>query len=251
MARRIHSGRKIAAWRLQAPDDGIVHVIEVRMLDETRASKTQFRACLAALDIDEQDHDIDVLRVRMQKLINERSNVVWSPYLHVEVLGDRSGTDDDGEVQKGDLFEVYKHRNPRMQIKISIEQIELTTIDDEKRHRYSEHSGRHDPRDGWPSVGRFGELDPEEPKDIAHTLTATSALIPDTPENRAALERIREGFAAIVERLDALLAPTLIEDTFALLATGRVALRLAEDVGPKATIVGTINQAAPRKRTRH
>ena len=117
-----------------------------------------------------------------------------------------------------------------MRLEISVQIVQLSEVDGKKQHRmkagYSGHA-HGSIREGWPDVG-LPEPDKHMPVRWNKPNRKVRALVPDTPENRAAFEVIREGLRAITRKLETVLGPENIAHSLLAAASG---LMLSSDAG--------------------
>ncbi len=226
MARRIRDGRRIDRWNFTNVD-GVKFAIDVYLVTALRRDNvcSSFRAICDEFAIDEDDTDIDALRKKVrEKAESAVVEHIWADHFLVTFDGVREDertaldeTADDNSV----LHSVA--------ISLSIREVALSGDSDDpdsQKHR-DFNWGKQKVSGGWP----WTEKDVEGGE--------ATALVPDTPENRAALRAIVEGFEKLSARLVELMGPERIEETLAA-ATGA---RLLGSGEPKEA-------PAPRVRSR-
>jgi hypothetical protein len=185
---------------------------------------TYFRVQMEDPEIDEHDVNIDELKKRVFAGIKQKLEIPWRDVLHVEVDGDRERlfkkktAADTKDTEASARVNVSVHWTRHQIAEVRGKKVsrrfqswyEPTQLDD--NHRVIKLPGREQfssMSDGWPDTGRPTDRWNKADK------TRIAALVPDTPENRLALEQIADGFDQLHKRLMGLLAPKAIEKTLA------------------------------------
>ena len=219
MARRVRDGRRIDRWSWTS-EEGVSYPVDVYLVTtndlHSGNPRSTFRAISDELNIDEEDSDLDALRKRVRNKDIPSANLVWTDHLLVSFngIGEDDFTSSDEEAD--DNSTLYS-----VSVGLSVHEVALSgdaRDPDSQKHREL-NWGKPRIHDGWPVV----EEDAEGGD--------AAALVSDTPENRAALRAIVEGFEKLSERLVELMAPERIEATLAA-ATG--ARLLGSGEAPKA-----------------
>ncbi len=148
--------------------------------------------------------DINALEKAVQEQLKEAYATKWDAMLHVEVKVASNGN--------------YSGRS----LSIEYEPFEITTRKDGKKmHR---RPNQRSPWDGWPAEGVTKNND---------DLVESQSLIEDTPENRAAIERIFDAMEKLGERVGNMMSPKHIMTT--LLQTCSVLVLAAPEEVKKQT----------------
>lgn len=239
MAMRIPNG-KLFEKVTQKTEQG---EFEIRIYMVREPNDNHFRAICKDLDVDlrtedpkaDKDdviEDVDELEAVARKLVKQRADLTWEPYLMVKVEGSemirplRPWEEEPRELLAG------RNRDQNrsyMELKIGVKLVDLSEHNGVKRWRYGDaiandptnkNKNRNRIFDGWPDVG-LDVMSEEEYRsrsrswyDPTHN-RSMRALIKDTPENRAALNAIRDSMEALLVRLETFLSPDHIEQALA------------------------------------
>lgn len=235
-----HGVKKFTTWDYEDRDGATLHV-PVQLVDATKTTsgrlgkddaKTYFLVQLDNPEIDEQDTDINRLRETVFAKIKEQLKIEWRSMLIVTVDSSRS------RLFRKELKAATPdtERNAHGKLKLSWERVQIAQHGKNKLQRdfnnyykpfgYTKERGEK-PRevwnrghDGWPTLGAG-----ENHKHRAGRARSVGAMIPDTPENRLALEAISDQIEKLYDGLSKLLNSTRIEETLAkVAASGLLAL---------------------------
>lgn len=154
--------------------------------------------------------DTAQLRKELEKRVKAAVATEWLPYLVVSTKGSVRG------------LPAWNQRNVYgvdvADLTLEVRCVQLAETPQGKRHRWSEPASpgsREHVCDGWPTQGLdLSNLTRYRDPADAPVL----ALLPDTPENRAALEGVVQGFAQLRARLQDLLGPDRAQATLAQIA---------------------------------
>ena len=248
--RRAEDGRIIKTWTAKA--NGQEFPCHVRMAERPQpySAKTDtvfFVTCPALglrVDEDEDKGDpntadkkpkltIDQMVERVEKKVAAATSITWRPYLYVQTQGRLRPLPDK--------LAGHGHGTEVAEVTVKVDCVQLAETPQGKRHRWREVGGRYDAADaqgekGWPATG----VAPESKESWRRKYEngddrPLRALVPDTPENRLALEEVVAGFGRLRATLQQFLAPEKIHATLAAVAAGGgpLALPPAPPAGPK------------------
>lgn len=250
MARR--GEKKVADWPY---DDGKLRVhIPVMMVDgrqqppqkmfeddpdghnNRQSVGTYFRVRMEDPDVWDEDTNIDALKTRVMAKIKARLTIEWRTMLLVEVTYKRARLQ-KAKVKDPDGVE----ESAEVGLNISWQLVQIAEVGkgtkSQKFHRTFDRSdqewtigagpnsakpsGKYEirwnkPQDGWPDTG--GSEDDTHWNRRYRQDPTHSAMIPDTPANREALEQIASAVEALGGKLTALLGVGVIENTLAAVA---------------------------------
>lgn len=241
--RRVSGGKRIDRHEITSAD-GRKLLVDIYMVKGSGYASTKFRAICDEISLDMEGEVLDDLETRAKKEAAARSDVTWEPWLHVTVSGFRYSETEDGDDEPAKPVELFKpdgswgsswgRTETSFDLKIHVAAVELTTIAGSRKWREKPKKDDRSPqvRDGWPRVGR------EPASYYRHEPKNMSALVRDTPENRAALCRVRDTMATLTRRLDDLLGPDNAQATLAAVLAGGGPLALGApqepsfDIGP-------------------
>jgi hypothetical protein len=217
--KRYSNGKRIDTWKVTI--DGTDLAIEVFMRHEPWGTSFTAYCAKPYLEI-EGVKDLDKLRKDASAQLREKLSVSWEPILVVEVTGLPYSYGSESRETAWRL---------RAGITLHARSEERATIDGKKMTR-SGPAGR--PWERWTTPKR----EPRRPNWSGHdTDENTTAVIPDTPENRLALERVKLAIDAAHTRLLDLLDPNAIQESLLrVLAADSTPLLVAES--PRTTEVG-------------
>lgn len=199
-------GKKIETFKFQI--DGVGYEVPVYM--QRRHRETIFAAYLHLPDEELRDASIDALETKIKEAMQRRKGLEWERWIYVTYSGGSEGEDGDNKF--------------RARSGLQYEIVEVATLaDGEKTHRFADPNryGRH-AYEGLPDIGPVDGFSDEDPE--------IRALIPETPENLAALHSIRDRFSSLNARLRKLLAPNTIQKTLGTLADGNLRKLFLEPV---------------------
>jgi len=176
---------------------------------------TYFQVVMPEYAINESDTDIESLREKVFEAIEMPFEVEWKPHLFIEIEGrdhplktamwkdwglrepakDQTKHDDDDGL------------NGKLEIEIEISEWELGTTRQGRKVSRSLRQGHRQYRvqKGWPE---------EEVEGTSYSGYCNKVLLPDTHENRVALESLIQGISAFREQLDSLLHPEVAAKLF-------------------------------------
>lgn len=205
-------GKRIDTLRLT--HEGVT--VEVPLIMHRNGGEILFQAEIREHDIDVRDTDATRLRETVDKQFRERLQIDWQPFLRVCFGGSRDNLIDSGEIR--DSF----HKNARARMKIEIERLWIGTAPDgQKMHcvNYGEVSTRHgNVRKGLPDTGKVDSHFWHSSYDG----DGVAALIPDTEENRIALQSIIDDMEKLSNRLREVFSQEQIETTLALTGSNKL-----------------------------
>ncbi|KKL74360.1 hypothetical protein LCGC14_2065680, partial [marine sediment metagenome] len=176
---------------------------------------TYFQVVMPEYAINEADTDIESLREKVFKAIEVPFEIEWEPYLFIEIEGGdyplktvmwkEWGLREPTEAQT--KYDDNDGLNGKLEIEIEVSEWELgTTKQGRKVSRSLRHSKRlYQVRKGWPE---------EEAEGTSFNGYCNKVLLPNTPENRLALESLIQGISAFREQLDRLLHPDVAAKLF-------------------------------------
>ncbi len=198
MRRRVQNGKKIDTWKFTV--DSVAYAVDVYMVPSryTDRGVTEFVAVADDFDIHVTNSDINALKTEAHKLTAERANVTWAPHLVVTIFSGSytSWVNESITLQTG--------------LNIKVAEVELATVNGEKRHRVKGHRFTHP---GWPETQRRVR----EPGD---DVFQSAFVVEDTPMMRTALEKIHVGIDTLAEQLQRLLNPMDAARVLARIAAG-------------------------------
>lgn len=222
--------KKVAVWRYEkdkAALEVVVYLVDLGPRDYSGredGARTFFRVEIPDLGINEDDTDINKLKISVWKELDQKLSIKWTDWLYVSVDGNidtivRRLEADDDPVE--DLMELV-NRQANCSISIKYERLQLGQIGNQKMQRdfNNYHEGRtyyETAREGWPEVGRKPPA-----KHRWGTDNQQLALVPDTAENRAALDAISDGFGNLLKRLGEILSPEKAQSTLTNIKTTRL-----------------------------
>lgn len=238
MARRGH--KHFTTWKFE--HRGISFDIPVQLIDDARAAnwrsssgdKTYFRVTIEDPEIDERDSDINRLRETVFKKIREQLTIDWSSVLVVHVKSNRESLFKDSGRGRKKLNLPPDTPNTRDDasagLDISWERWQIATFKRKKIAR--RFSNFYEPfgsgiergeqaREVFHTAGNGWPLDKDA---TGHHLNGgeercVSAMIPDTAENRLALESIADQLGQLASKLKFLMSGAQIEATLQQVAT--------------------------------
>lgn len=173
--------------------NGVTEKVSVRIQEDKDG--LFFRAFGSPTKLDLRDTDIRKLKKECQRLLEDHHKLEWKPYLYVTVHSD---------IQPDSLrsMDEVPGFGTEANISLKVEWYELTH--DKKGNPLKRDRRCTWPMPKWPDVG---------PDDDSLTNTKMRALIPDTPENRAALVKIFEGYDRVTKMIETLMSPEKIKET--------------------------------------
>lgn len=203
--------KKVDTFLIEDADRGIS--VKVAVFLVARGTAKLFACEERDLGIEEEDTDIQALHDRVHELVLERGQLAWQNWLYISVKGTvknfapRMGKDID-----------MSDRAAHGDIDLNITQVQVATTHSGKQvHRFSK--DLYGPvttldkltKDGLPPVGASNPY---------HGQEVMAALIPDTDENRAAIESIIAGMEQLRLKLHWFLHPVRAELSLAKLVGG-------------------------------
>src|SRR5205823_4395951 len=151
-------------------DDGAGTTMDIPVYQVTRYDGIWLRVAIPALDIREENSDINVLCEKVFAAIKGRLVLRWEPFLQISVAGTAWNLDDFVEATQ-------VNPNLSVDIELQVTRIEIATRPDGSQcYREPGHDSRI--REGLPGPG--DKADDDQRRD-------TRSRIPDTRENRQAL----------------------------------------------------------------
>lgn len=190
-----------------------------RLPEEQRSQqvKTYFRVKMEDPEIQEEDINIDALQKRVMAIIKDKLTIEWKSMLHVTVSGDRKKLQEPKTKDPNATVDTAS-----VNLHIKWERVQISEYKGKKYYRTFHSADRHynmtththegpyvvkwsGPIDGWPETGSKAKE-----RGRWQTEKEMSALIEDTPENRAALEVIAAKTEELHERMMQLLSPKSI-----------------------------------------
>lgn len=236
-------GKKIDTWEWSK--DRQVFKVDVRMATDSSAGGVRFGVVVSDLDIDIWSKDIDDLRRLVFATLSEKVNLIWEPFLYVQVCGDtailkldpKQDEDDDDvdDLSRLSLQEIReqnkKSRQAEFSLRVEIESHELTTSPTGQKlsRTIDPYRNSRGAREGWPECG----LKERRSRYSSETETSVSALVPDTPANREAINALSRELQRLIDRLVEICSPQAIERTLAAAVGTRL---LTAGVGPAKSL---------------
>ncbi len=223
MARRISGFKTIEKSKVQT--DAGKFELRIYMGKDYGDKGTQFKAVCEHFDIEETADDLDDAKAAAIKLIKERAVVDWKPFLYVKV----SGSSNLEPLEEDEAFIEERGTEDSMDLTIQVKQVELSDANGKKQHRLKGYYNKII-REDWPEVGLPEPDGPEVPiwrRDRGHR--SMKALVPDTPENRAAFSVLRDGLRTMLRQLEELLSPDHIEQALQTALNGKGVLMLVAE----------------------
>lgn len=221
-------GKKIDTW--EWTKDRQIFKVAVRMASDSHRGGVQFGVVVPELDIDIWHKDIDELKRQVFAELGNKVNIAWEPYLHIEVTGDTqilkldpkqleddySDEVDDKKLTKQEQREAsQKTRGADLQLTVRVQSYHLATTPtgEQLSRRVGEFRSSNYTQEGWPEVGL--RVDDSASWHSAETEIQVTALVPDTPANREALNSLSRELQKLIDRLVELCTPDVIEKTLA------------------------------------
>jgi len=221
--------KKFTTWEFR--DREVKLLVPVHVVDDTdhnhTAKEVYFSVKMEEPEINEQDTDINRLRQTVFAKIKEQLSIKWRSMLVVEVECARHRLFD--KRKKPDTMDTEYSGDGSLGV--SWHRVQIATFGKQKLSRtfnnYYKPWGpglqKERPREvwnqgteGWPEVGTIADR---------RGYPRIKAMIPDTPENRVALEAIADNIETLYRRLGKLLDSDQIENTLARVAgSGLLAL---------------------------
>lgn len=205
--RRFADGKKIDTWKWRT-DDGVDCELDLYLVQTS--SGARFHAVNDSMHVDMEGTDIVVLKKTARAEVESRLTVTWRKVLHVEVRQEKSQRNHYG----GDPKEI------RAMLKLEVEQYWIAEINGERVSKRQE-DGR--AQKYWP--GEYDEGWTTKRKDYYSKKMLEeecdphlAVIIDDTPESRAALEKIQLGLVTLGDQLRALLKPSTLSQVLARIA---------------------------------
>jgi hypothetical protein len=224
--------KKVTVWKYEkdkASLDITVYLVDAsggrHYSSREDGATTFFRVEISDLDIREEHPDINILKHQVWAELDKKLAIKWTDWLYVEVSGDidtivrKLDADDDPVEDPLDLVS----EKARCNVVIEYSRLQLGQIGDQKMQRdlNNYHQGKtyyNTAREGWPDVGA------SEPDRWYKKSREMRALVPDTAENRAALDAISAGFDKLLQRLRDIMSPDKVLATLAGVKVGQLAL---------------------------
>lgn len=218
-------GKKIDTWKVTHEGVTVEFPVFMHKGDHTDSGKTIFRAEIKEYDLRGSDTDADKLRAYMVTEFRKRLSINWRPMLRVCFGGQMEPL-----LAEGIHGESRVRFRSDSKLKMRVERLwvgedfmgnplycENRTQPDED-DRFSKSNVRQASPDvglidtEWWSSARVRDAD------------GVAALIPDTAENRVAVQRIIDGMEKLCDRLREFLRPEQIETTLALVSQNMLLL---------------------------
>lgn len=223
-APRLSGYKTFKKWTAKTDDGNYECRIYVRTDSSTYGPNEMWAAVCWDLDMQEYGDTPEGVRKALEKRVKANTSMEWMPYLYVEVSSSRSleppdpeDEDLDEEDENNDSFFQTKSGNTTaehsMSVSIQVTELQLAeTPDGDQKYREQSYYSKWKVMDGWPEVG-LPQADPDERRWRFKPKHEMRALVPDTPENRQAIENIREGMRMLARKLELVLAPENITST--------------------------------------
>lgn len=197
-------GYKLLEEKIVHTEQGSLKLrIMVATSDKDRMSR--FLAVHAEHNVHIVGEDLASVITQGRELLVQRTSMKWEPWLYLTVTATALVTDPELELWskhgRANLH-FYGRAIDQLSLSITAVPVELGEHNGAKRHRFAAPERELRTNEGWPSVSaekarRWGS-DPD---------SETNALVPDTPENRAAIEALRLGMHHLHAKLAAMLHP--------------------------------------------
>lgn len=210
MARKL-PGRKFDIWQYQ--NDGN------RMDVPVRVDGTTFGVVIEGMGIDLWSDNLKQLKNSVFKILEEKLALEWAPWLHITVHGnterlqirERTEEEDDAfdwEQATAEERRQYNANENELEISMTVRVQRYLLTTTPTGQKLSKQTGRYNnPHEGWPDVGLddYSRSDDED--------RHMQALVPDTPENREALNILARDCQRLINRLKELFDPERAEAT--------------------------------------
>lgn len=233
--KRVQGERVVTTWEYTNRERAKLSV-PVVMVDEHfdrdgNRRLASFRVRLPDMDILEEHTDINELKKKAWKRIDEKLAATWEDFIYVTVSG--KAKHDHGRHVTDEFERWWGSAN----IDVEVYRIRLGVIGGKKVHQklnqVTHHMGGTGVWDGWPSVGVGADAED-------YNRVSTRALIRDTPENVAALAKVIDTIGSLRGMLEKLLAPDELEATLARILAGGSPLALPEPASAPAQPAQTV-----------
>jgi len=219
--------KKVATWKYEKDKASLemsVYLIELAndaYNSRQDGARTYFRVDVTELGISVDDTDINELKKKVWKELDTKLSIQWTDWLYVQVNGyvgniiKKPEPDDDPITDLQDLI----GKDAKCDITLEYERLQLGQIGEQKMQRdfnnyHNGHTYYAQACEGWPSVGKPVQ-DEYKWSHRSKDYFEMRALVPDTPENRTALDAISEGFGSLLKKLTDLLSPEKVNATLA------------------------------------
>ncbi len=235
-----HGVKQFTTWDYEDRVSGVKFKVPVSVVDEMKTTSyksygsedgTYFRVQMEEPEIDERDTDINRLRKTVFAKIKTQLQIEWKSMLVVTVGVHRSrlfrkelkSDTPDTENSAGGKFEVEWYR---VQIAQRGKQKMQRGFNSYYKPMHYGSAPGDKPREVWGSASQgWPNLTSENSRHRHGGGKSVMAMIPDTPENRQALESISDQIEKLYANLSKLLNAKHIEQTLAQIAkTGLLAL---------------------------
>lgn len=218
-------GKKFDEWVWYSPDNEEIK-IPVRVVQEKElhledyqtlagsTARTYFQVVMPEYVINEYDTDIEELRGKVFAAIEKPFEISWTNVLVIEISG-------QDHPLKWEKYKDWELREPsskqfrlgeqvglggKIEISLAVERWEIgTTRNGRKVSRKRDSERNNHIRKGWPEAVEAGEN---------FSGFYNKVVLPDTEDNRTALEALIQGLSAFREKLDELIHPERAEKLF-------------------------------------
>jgi hypothetical protein len=204
-------GRKFDVWHYEK--DGNKMDVPVRI------DGTTFGVVIDAMGIDLWSENLKQLQADVFKILDEKLALEWTPWLHITVHGNterlraKQWTEEeeeafDWEEATAEQRREYSANENELEISLTVRVQRYLLTTTPTGQKLSKQTARyHNPSEGWPDIGLddYSRSDDED--------RHMQALVPDTPENREALNTLARDCQRLVDRLKELFAPDRVQST--------------------------------------
>ncbi len=209
MARSRRGVRKFTEWVYH--DKDVKLKIPVQVNDRSASgvsypsdeSPIVFQVKMEDPPIDLKHADVNELKKLVWAEVKGKVAIEWKPHIFIEFHGSAEPIN-MAPKREGDHWRPFqqKYTSVRLDVKF-LDLAELSNGQQYHRHRTDHHTSL--TQDGWPEVG------PE--KESSHFRKDEGrmrGMIPDTPENRQAINNLINGFNALIASMQHILSPAVL-----------------------------------------
>jgi len=232
--KRQHGRKRIDTWVLKL--EGRTIKVHVYLIKEYKpyTESTHFRAEPEGFDdVSDWDENLDQLRRKITVTLRSKLTIKWTRMLHVRMLGRYgqlskiepcttlfSHREDTGVKFVGDESDTYQlGEDVSADLQVTVEALLCGVDDSGNKFTRGGHGWGNRTRAGWPEEnaiqGQFS--DDRRNKGVA-------ALVPDTPQNREALNFLFSEMNRLKEHLARLMTPAQLQETLSKTVGGLLAL---------------------------
>lgn len=218
--------KKFDVWKYENRRAGtkldvvVYHVKSPDYRDEIK--EEHFAVEIPEIGIVEADKDLGALKKRVYEALNVKLSVEWRRMLHLTVKGSYSvlrtwgeRTDDSLDVDDDDSIpddEKHADDDCGVNVEIRVKAYEITeTPTGQKLMRAYNGRSIGDATEGHPETG----LDGDDDNYRRYRTPTMRCLVPDTLENRQAINQLMRGFDRLVSKMHELFAPETAQETLA------------------------------------